>query len=1666
MCGEYSENAEMPCGMKLCCSAMGWCGTTADYCHNADPVRGSLPCQAGYGSCSISGSPSCPAGGGSTKGRTVGYYQSWNVRNRACNKVSPSQLNTTAYTHLFYSFASIDPVSFRISPAHSDDLTMMREFTALSKGGKLQTWIAVGGFDFSDPGTPTHTTWSDMCSTMERRAAFISSVKAYMDEYGFQGVDLDWEYPGAPERGGRKLADTRNLIQLVREMRAAYGTAYGISLTLAPDYWYLRWFDAKAMEPYVDFFGFMAYDLHGSWDQDVKALGKRVRGQADIREIANNTIPLWFDGLNPAKINFGLAMYGRGYTLANPSCNQLLCSFNGPSKPAPCTNFPGVMSLLEIQQLIKRRGLTPQYLPDSMMKQITWDDQWIGYDDDETFAAKKAWADSRCFGGSMVWSIDFQVPGSGGSEGDKYGEVVYVGTEVYQRPTAQCPAPCIMVFPPSTLEKPTAITLVPYTATLEVGSTTTTVVAVPTPRTTTVTVINFFNYYVTSDQQPGAPLTLRPSFQAPPVPVLVTGPDGRTTTRTVVPPPLGEPTGPGGSTTGQPDEPATEWPFIPPPTPTPDPGPEEVDEGMFPPVSFPEWTDSPDTSTTMTWPLTGTIEPVTDTNKPTPARGSRVSCKAWFFFVCISWDDLNLKVDFWDIVLPPGRIGPGPPPASLFRLPSGWRFGCPTCLPPWPPMSVNPQGQLANLPPKPTPCEPTTAMLTIESTSYGTTTTEGTIRTTASRTFSREFPMLGCSVEDSTTAATTTACDAPTPRAVAPARAPMDEGSDVDLVEPAFDNRLAGRAPDCNDPALVDVVMYPENHFGDYSALKAKLSADSHPNSPNGRKLESFNVIEAPAVGLTAFIYLANVQTDYVLNELNGQFGLSKSVTRLGVPVPPPGWTSRKRAAVNETADDNDVDDGEATAHQGNVEIVTYHNDTETANHNKLGKRFASSMKAWAPSQLSVPPRRSWLNPANGYIDRNTETWRYLRHESECEGQYVYITEDDVDVNHPFLAGITIERLDHQVYGNWRPFAEKNIIHGTRVASMVAGSQNGVCPQGKVRLVRTVNTGTNLRWLDQNSRRPTVPGAQFVRLESLVLALQDIYDKIRGPAAVVVMSWGLEITNDAFRDCLLLVLQALDRLGTVLVAASGNWDNDDINVEHPIHRYPALWANDPSGLPNLIVVGASDIRSRVSLISEGGSQLTVYAPGHGVETAKQGGGMESATGTSYAAPLVAGLVAYFRALPNLRAELETPSTVKKLVQKMGRTVQMGMEAQSPEPSVDSRGNRYGRVVAPVWNGQLTDSVSCLVQMNAPGCPVINLNDNTPIGDICANNPITRKRGISDNDDDQAQQANQTLAIRQEGGNCPLDPGLGGGNGGGQGPTRTITYASGTPSPTCTANCGTLCTGYWCRPASDRPSQPPHFTDPTNLPPDPTELPTLPPDDNNTLPTNCISSTIVSVCNGAGVGKACQTSTRCLATTSDAGPFPTLPPNDPPIPTNCVSTSSWTECAQGPGGGRTACVTHSSCVATKTPDDDGGGGGPTGTVPSGFPQPTAIPNVSEPWCMRQNCRLYPNLIGVCDEEAWRFLQNEDGLFGTGDGQTSSLCLTAMNSAGELVGCIIKLQEPESASGSECVWTGREAATWYSNFRAKCGGLCGWVENSVSGCYMSVDFTDSCEKVSGG
>jgi Glycosyl hydrolases family 18 len=72
-------------------------------------------------------------------------------------------------------------------------------------------------------------------------------------------ADIDWEYPVDSSRGGRK-DDLSKLVLLMKEMKESFSkqsSTLGISMALPSDYEYLRHFDVKAMEPFVDWFGLM-----------------------------------------------------------------------------------------------------------------------------------------------------------------------------------------------------------------------------------------------------------------------------------------------------------------------------------------------------------------------------------------------------------------------------------------------------------------------------------------------------------------------------------------------------------------------------------------------------------------------------------------------------------------------------------------------------------------------------------------------------------------------------------------------------------------------------------------------------------------------------------------------------------------------------------------------------------------------------------------------------------------------------------------------------------------------------------------------------------------------------------------------------------------------------------------------------------------------------------------------------------------------------------------------------------------------------------------------------------------------------------------------------------------------------------------------------------------
>ncbi|KAI4184694.1 MAG: hypothetical protein LQ348_004511 [Seirophora lacunosa] len=333
--------------------------------------------------------------------RKIGYYQASNVRERRCDRFTPAQLNTDGLTHLNFAYVGIDRNNFSIIPTHLDDVNLYKEFTA-RKGATLQAWVVVGGFGINNPNNPSHPTWATLTSRNDWRAMFITSLGSFMEHYGFQGVDLDWNYPLAGDQAA-------SFVALVREMRNTWNNKYGISITLPPNSGLLGRFNLKDMEPWVDFFNLMSQDLIGPNDA-AAGTSAVVRPHTDIRQIANEVTPLWQAQVNAKKINFALSYFGRGYSV-DAKCASPGCPVIGASKQGPCTNSAGIMSNLEINNVMSQKKLIPDVIPDTLTKFIRWDDQWISYDDEWTMSRKTDWAAQNCFGGTVIWSLDLGYGG-------------------------------------------------------------------------------------------------------------------------------------------------------------------------------------------------------------------------------------------------------------------------------------------------------------------------------------------------------------------------------------------------------------------------------------------------------------------------------------------------------------------------------------------------------------------------------------------------------------------------------------------------------------------------------------------------------------------------------------------------------------------------------------------------------------------------------------------------------------------------------------------------------------------------------------------------------------------------------------------------------------------------------------------------------------------------------------------------------------------------------------------------------------------------------------------------------------------------------------------------------------------------------------------------------
>ncbi|XP_054159586.1 acidic mammalian chitinase-like [Oppia nitens] len=265
--------------------------------------------------------------------------------------------------------------------------------------------------------------YSMMASRPESRKIFVDSVVEFIERYGFDGLDLDWEYPGS--RGG-KPEDKRNLVELLRELKAAF-TPKGYLLTSAVSAGKLfidPAYDIPMVSQYLDLINVMCYDYHGGWEDktghNAPLYGRPDEPAGDQILNVNYSINYWISkGAPRSKIVLGMGTYGRSFTLQKAENNGLWSPAPQKGQAGPYTREPGSLGYNEICEMKSRKNtMTEVRDPYYMAPYAYTDRQWFGYDDVDSITLKAQYIKAMQLGGGMIWSIetdDFK-----GKCGEKY----------------------------------------------------------------------------------------------------------------------------------------------------------------------------------------------------------------------------------------------------------------------------------------------------------------------------------------------------------------------------------------------------------------------------------------------------------------------------------------------------------------------------------------------------------------------------------------------------------------------------------------------------------------------------------------------------------------------------------------------------------------------------------------------------------------------------------------------------------------------------------------------------------------------------------------------------------------------------------------------------------------------------------------------------------------------------------------------------------------------------------------------------------------------------------------------------------------------------------------------------------------------------------------------
>lgn len=372
----------------------------------------------------------------------VGYFAQWAIyrRNYLVKNVDTSG-SAARLTHINYAFADIsDSMRCASADAFADynkafdaaesvdgvgdtfATPVKGNFNQLyklkQKYPHLKILISVGGWtlskNFSTAALP------------ENRAAFVSScVDMYLkgvfeaekvNPNVFDGIDLDWEYPGAcGNTCDFRPEDTQNFTALLAEFRSQMsllgqqtGKNYLLTVATSAGESHIAKLELGRIHPYLDWINVMTYDFRGAWNAQTGLQSPLYGDPADPLYAdhlwSDNAINVYLAGGVPLnKLTMGVPFYGRGWGGVPPGPNGDGLYQTATGRPPRGKWENGID---DYKEMVAREATFRKFFHPVAQSTYIYDGRafWT-YDDPASMANKASYILSRGLLGGMFWEL-------------------------------------------------------------------------------------------------------------------------------------------------------------------------------------------------------------------------------------------------------------------------------------------------------------------------------------------------------------------------------------------------------------------------------------------------------------------------------------------------------------------------------------------------------------------------------------------------------------------------------------------------------------------------------------------------------------------------------------------------------------------------------------------------------------------------------------------------------------------------------------------------------------------------------------------------------------------------------------------------------------------------------------------------------------------------------------------------------------------------------------------------------------------------------------------------------------------------------------------------------------------------------------------------------------